>query len=436
MNGLLAILPFFSEKRPDSEIYRTDISTVSAGSTSGQTSVSRYVDNMPVVSGVARYLDDNKGVVVAPSGVAKYMANKMGVAEYVAPISRVQKYIQKQSKQHIKQSVVLSSVTQYITSHHTSRVPTSVARYIAKKVVATRTKANLSGVAKYQLEQEMLERKKTVAKIVKKYLEKQSIITKAKLAAEAEAAEVAITQARIAKGMAILDLESGQALSTVERYAKKQALLAKNKPTITRVNKYLANKVAIASQKPPVSRVEKYLANQAIVAKSAPQLSGVAKYVQQKTHIAKSAPKASGVAQYMLKKSTLNKDKPELSGVAKYLTSTRTKVKTDVQVTVDAVVDNSLEGEFIPANKAVVESSVDKYLQKQKAIAIANKPTGVTQYVAEQATNTPSYDATTQATTEISTGVEKYLQAISVASATNQESKQSSSVDRYIRQLM
>jgi hypothetical protein len=85
MSGLLAALPFFSEKRPDSEIYRAEtLSPVSSDSSSSLTGVAKYVDNLPVSSSVDKYLDN----IPVKTGVSNYLANTdavvvSGVSRYV-----------------------------------------------------------------------------------------------------------------------------------------------------------------------------------------------------------------------------------------------------------------------------------------------------------------------------------------------------------------
>jgi len=388
MNGLLSALPFFSDKRSIVAVEPTHMDVVaSARDSSELTGVARYVDNLPVVTGVGKYLEvhGSNGM----SGVSKYMRNRedtsiSGVSKYMAnqkvlsinapKSSSVDKYLRKQILSE-KPEEVVSSVAQYMANQVVTE-KSSVDNYVAKRVFEARVSANTTGVAKYQLEQEIAEKKKAAALIVERYLQEQAIIAEEKAAAEIEAAELAEREARIARSLAELDESSGdEGLTTVERYAKQKAVEDEFR-VVTGVTKYLARKIAENSLKTPASSVEKYLLSQEAEAKSVPAVSSVEKYLLQKTLAEKSAPLVSGVTKYLKKKSVADINKAPVSGVSKYLARARSVIDSAT-----TAVKSSLEGEFIPAGQETGESSVDKYIEEKNSLERETGPTGVAKYL-------------------------------------------------------
>ena len=78
MNGFLAALPFFSDKRSSMEV---SADPVYLDDSEGMSGVAKYVNNMPVVSGVDKYLGRQEvrvPVYKGPSGVEKYLQAKQG----------------------------------------------------------------------------------------------------------------------------------------------------------------------------------------------------------------------------------------------------------------------------------------------------------------------------------------------------------------------
>ena len=135
-------------------------------------------------------------------------------------------------------------------------------KYVGNKERASRVGLDATGVEKYQLEQDIIARKKSAEAIVEKYLKEQGIIAKERAVAEAEAEEIAQREARIAESLIELGDEDDTELSAVARYVKKQEVLTQEKPAVSGVTKYMANKLIEASKKPPRSSVDKYLASQ------------------------------------------------------------------------------------------------------------------------------------------------------------------------------
>jgi len=275
-------------------------------------------------------------------------------------------------------------------------------------------------VEKYQLEQEIVARKKAAAIVVERYLEEQAISAKEKSENDAKAAEIAQRELRLAESLLELDEESDKALSSVARYVKNQAALEKDKTPVTGVDKYLATKIVEASKKPVSSSVEKYLVNQAIAAKAESPVSGVEKYLQKQAIESKAAPAVSRVARYVSNKTIADKYKPEVSGVAKYIAGVRAAMDAAA-----SVVEKCLEGEFIPAGSNAGETSVDRYLEEKGISAEESKLSGVAQYLDSREEVVKEEHVTTRVETYLEekavvaketalSGVEKYLAAQSL----------------------
>jgi hypothetical protein len=442
MKGFLSALPFFSDKQPESDAQSelgAEISQESEGVAQGNglSGVSKYVNNMPVVTGVnryigrqevkntvyegpskveeyidrlpkktgvMRYLDANEGNVLSgvtkylkkqddteASGVAKYMATKLLSRGEKPKVSSVEAYLSQKSVVVVKEKPVASSVEEYMSKNVRSAAESTVGKYIAKKNIATRVRFDVTGVDKYQLEQELLAKKKEAEEIVARYLENQAALAKESVAAEIEAATAAeIAAQEEAETLAQTEVENEGDLSAVALYLKKQAALAKDKPAMTGVSKYLIAKMLEESQKPAVSGVEKYLAGKPTVEKEVKEISSVDKYLE-----GKEAPVLSGVEKYVSTKTIIDSHKPEISGVARYMV--RVRYVMDVAV---AAVSKSLEGEFIPAGKKLDETSVGRYLDNKETLERESKPSRVSQYL----------DSLPEKEQEVSTGVDHYLE--------------------------
>ncbi len=106
-------------------------------SSTGQTGVSRYLDNQPAgLSSVEKYLKAQEQI--QPSGVAKYLA-RQAIAERNKPV------------------VTLSGVEKYLKNNKDS-VSVVVKRTGVEKYLATQDKTPMSRVAKYALQKAIEER--------------------------------------------------------------------------------------------------------------------------------------------------------------------------------------------------------------------------------------------------------------------------------------
>ena len=493
MKGLLSALPFFSDKRPESdkqselgaEVIIQGSSSESEGGVQGNglSGVSKYVNNMPVVTGVNRYIgrqEEKEPVYQGPStveeyigklpketGVMRYLAANEGnvlsgvtkylkrqedteassVAKYVASqlvnrgnqpkISGVEAYLNQQNLVVKEKPETASSVEEYMAKNVRSAAESTVGKYIAKKSLATRVKFDVTGVDKYQLEQELIAKKKAAEEIVARYLEEQkAALVEEQAEAEFEAAAMAAAAiaAQKAEELAQAEMKSDDDLSAVARYMKKQAALAEDRPAATGVSKYLIGKMLEERKKPAVSGVAKYLAGQKTVEKDVVEASSVDKYLQSKELADKEVPALSGVEKYVSTKTIVDSHKPEVSGVARYMA--RVRYVMDVAV---AVVGKSLEGEFIPAGQEFGETSVGRYLDKKDILDKASKPSGVSQYLDSRPVVIKERDVSTSVDlyleeqavvareTRVS-GVEKYL-ANNVAAEEQVQAVEEASVD-------
>lgn len=490
MKGLLATLPFFSDKRPASNVEAEYNNTDRLlEEVDRETGVSKYVSGLPVITGVDKYVDRQQALLPVKSGpsgvelyledrpnkssVSKYLQNNAslgmsGVAKYLknqpeANVSSVDKYVAnrkilaltnpkssgvenylKRQKPVEKEEMVVSSVADYLLKNETDKPASSVAKYISKKNVDSRKIHNLTGVEKYQLEQEIAAKKEAAAMIVDRFLKEQAKLAQEKMLAEKEAAEIAEREARLAESLSALDPDDNEQISAVDRYVSQQESLLKDKPQITSVTRYVAKKRVEESSKPVKSSVEKYLTSSNKQNKPEQGLSGVAKYIKNKELIEKSLPKTSGVSRYLRTKSVEDLKSPRLSGVAKYLT----KVRATINVAA-ATIEKSLEGEFIPAG----QSRVDKYLEEKKSTESLTRKTRVEKYLDQQVPVVKETHVPTRVEMYIDeqievdkkdrvSGVEKYLTKkndenevlaleYQVEDIVNEE--ESSSVDLYLR---
>lgn len=400
MNGLLAALPFVGGERANTATGRGKQMEPVAPS-----SVSKYIYNLPVASGVDKYLlRQSQNQPPTKSGVAKYLADKPQQTRIIHS-SGVGKYLNKQTSPSKKPSPI-SSVARYLVKVPGATVSSGVDKYLAKLVAANIVSSNLSGVDKYKHRHEIAHRKEAANMLVEKYLAQQIEDDKQLALAQEEASKTTDIEQRIAQAMDALE-DTNQATSGVAKYAKQQAKLAKDKPKISGVGKYLAHKKATNSTKPATSSVTKYL--------------------QQQMQDQYRAPKVSKVAKYITRKTSNDKYKPQMSNVAKYVANIRYMTKTALDI-----IDRALEGEFIPANRTTKPandhhlSGVANYLQSQPKHAIS----GVAKYLKNRPEPMPA---------TIATGVQKYMQAhatpvVEPQTESAPEPVQVSGVSKYITQ--
>ena len=200
----------------------------------GLTSVAKYITALPLVTGVNKYLKKQEKHQI--SSVEKYLL-KQTIAQRNAPApTSVAKYLAHAEKTATKR---LSSVDKYL---------------VGMELEAKQQTASLTGVAKYQAEQNLIERKKAAAAMVQRYREEEE---RAAIAAK-EAAQAAY------ENTAQQENEQEEALHVtgLGRYLQNQAKLAKNKAKPTGVARYIAKQIIIDSQKPALSSVSKYLRDQ------------------------------------------------------------------------------------------------------------------------------------------------------------------------------
>jgi hypothetical protein len=167
------------------------------------------------LTGVAKYLRSQKSIV-SVTGVTKYLKTKegfmlSGVAKYLAKQSIISKQkntelseivttgVEKYLYTHAnKPQTKLSGVTQYLANHH-SHSMSSVAKYIAKKIIATRTASSVvnktTGVDLY-----LENRKEVLTTGVGKYIARKVLVTK-QLITETVSAVESITQVESMTGV-------------------------------------------------------------------------------------------------------------------------------------------------------------------------------------------------------------------------------------------
>lgn len=361
----------------------------------GLTSVGKYLATVPIVTSVAKYL--KKQELHQPSGVEKYLLRQAIAEKNTSGPTSVSKYLAKAQKESQKQQ------------------KTSVDKYLTNLEFSSKKPASLTGVAKYAAEQNLIEKQKAAAALVKRYKEQEAVSA---LAAK-EAAEIAAIEVSKLKYQKMTEMEI-TAATGVGRYL--QALQAKtvNRPKTTGVAKYLAKKIIADSQKPVLSSVAKYLRDQSLAENKKPVLTGVARYLskQPKSTTSSESRKEikiiSGVAKYLTALEMQENAKPVLSGVAKYLEkqsqNESNNVKLIGQITEES--HRTVEGEFIPAQEfPAKETGVSKYLQRQTgnmetvATDKMSALTGVAKYLNKQSQNTSLISVTKP------TGVDRYLLA-------------------------
>ncbi|MEQ1558307.1 MAG: hypothetical protein ABL933_05130 [Methyloglobulus sp.] len=367
----------------------------------GLTGVAKYLISVPLVTGVAKYLKKNDNQPI--SSVQKYVLKQM-IAERNAPsVTGVAKYLDKAGKQI------------------PARKKSGVDRYITKQELASRSIVTLTGVARYEAEQTLIEKRQAAAAMIKKYRDEEDAAREAKNIAQATSL-----------ASADVSTQNGEAIEAVSatrvgRYLQEQNKLAKSQPKVTGVCRYLAKQIILESQKPTLSKVEKYLRGQAVTLKKKPNLTGVARYLsKQHTEVTPKAKTkllpASGVARYLQTQSIGDSKKTVLSGVAKYMekladldVSDKNILAIAIEAEIDeandhiptAVVEECLEGEFIPAHSFPSLSGVEKYLDKQtvrEENVVEEVLTGVSRYLKQQLQPLKQTQAL-----PLRTGVDKYL---------------------------
>ncbi len=174
-------------------------------SSTGQTGVSRYLDNQPAgLSSVEKYLKAQEQI--QPSGVAKYLA-RQAIAERNKPV------------------VTLSGVEKYLKNNKDS-VSVVVKKTGVEKYLATQDKTPMSRVAKYALQKAIEERNapaKPKATRVESYL--QSLPETTTSSVSKYLAKQALNAALQTKEevVAVVDaIVSDVSLTGVEKYLKAQ----------------------------------------------------------------------------------------------------------------------------------------------------------------------------------------------------------------------
>jgi hypothetical protein len=177
-----------------------------ADSSTGQTGVSRYLDNQPAgLSSVEKYLKTQEQN--QPSGVAKYLA-RQAIAERNKPV------------------VTLSGVEKYLKNNKDS-VSVVVKRTGVEKYLATQDKTPMSRVAKYALQKSIEERNapaKPKATRVESYLQSLPETTTSSVSKYlARQATVVASQQTKAQVAAVVEaIVNDVALTGVEKYLKAQ----------------------------------------------------------------------------------------------------------------------------------------------------------------------------------------------------------------------
>lgn len=176
-----------------------------ADSSTGQTGVSRYLDNQPAgLSSVEKYLKTQEQN--QPSGVAKYLA-RQAIAERNKPV------------------VTLSGVEKYLKNNKDS-VSVVVKRTGVEKYLATQDKTPMSRVAKYALQKSIEERNapaKPKATRVESYLQSLPETTTSSVSKYlAKQALTVATQTKAEVAAVVEAIVNDVALTGVEKYLKAQ----------------------------------------------------------------------------------------------------------------------------------------------------------------------------------------------------------------------
>ncbi len=384
------------QKKPEQQVNLPVIIQVN-----GLTGVAKYLVSMPLITSVTKYVKKQEKQNI--SGVERYILRQAIAQKNTPPQTGVAKYMVMAEK------------------NSPNRKKTTVDKYLTRIDFSLKPDVTLTGVAKYQAEQELLVKKKLAKEMIEKYRRQEEVAAMAtEIASQAKLTEVETNAT---------ETETEELAATgIGRYLQTQAARAKFAPKVTGVAKYVARKIALNSQKPQLSRVEKYLRDQKLSGNKKPALTGVAKYLalQPKSVVRVTNEKIaqSGVSKYLANMSASENAKPLVSGVAKYINKQEEIIAQEfVGIEQIKLIENiieevdqteiCLEGEFIPAkeqepNEQVFPiSGVAKYLEKQR-VALEDTNTnlsGVSKYLDKQAnTAKASLEPATQVT-----GVERYL---------------------------
>lgn len=343
----------------------------------GGTGVSRYLMTVPVVSGVAKYL--NKKDKDPVTGVSVYVLRQT-IAERNAPaVTSVAKYLTKVAKElpHAK---------------------STVDKYLVKQDFAAKKVSSLTGVARYEAEQNLLERKKAAVALTQKYRDEEAAAMLAKQKAAAK--ELKITKKQIKDAEAAIIAQKKEASTGVGRYLQQTGM--KPDKQSTGVSRYISKKIIADSQKPALSKVSRYIGGQSASSKKT-FLTGVARYLSKQPVATKPSPAKekllpSGVSRYLATQTEVEQHKPAVTGVAKYLDnaakqeSSKIKKLENLSKLAAEAVGKSVEGEFIPANSFYANTGVSRYLERQGLTAVTavntfagGKATGVDRYLLSKA---------------------------------------------------
>ncbi|NOT86276.1 MAG: hypothetical protein HOP02_16185 [Methylococcaceae bacterium] len=426
-NVIHFLTDMFSNKKPSKQDVAISSnvveSVVNLSLYTQKTGVARYLDALPLVTSVTKYL--KKQPDVPATGIARYIAKQSLSEKNIPTLTGVAKYVSKTTKENAASA---SGVAKYLATQmllgEKKPVITSVVKYINKQTFAAGNIMSLSGVAKYQAEQDLIDKKEAAAVMIARYVAEEKKTTQAKAEAEkAKSDEEAIAPA----------IEE-PAATRLGRYLQAKTKLAQNSPVASGVTKYLAKQLIAESQKPIPTGVAKYLSKQPRPFKTKPVVSSVARYLEVHASAVANKPAISSVAKYMTRRDILDKNTPQVSSVSKYV-ATQSLVEKNLAEIVQqeqsdhsifdvitnsgvakylerqaqlalealAAAEESLVGEYIPANEAEgvardskdinermvmakeVMTGVSRYIEEQIQVAAKSKLTGVGKYLLEKA---------------------------------------------------
>lgn len=368
ISGLLGTLTVFSFD--DKSASSSDRSERPAGQLTG---VSRYISQMPLPTGVDRYLKGQKKNKA--TSVAKYLAKQLLSDKEKTPSTGVTKYLVKQARLEQGRPAV-SRVAKYVARNNMKgRVKiaphTGVARYIARLVMEKQESMPRTGVDRYQYERDLLETKAHAAKLVEEYIRKQAAL------AAREADFQAQDQDQVAEKETYDPASTGVSIY-LAKLRKREKMIA------TGVAKYVRKKTCYVATSAPKTGVAKYIARRSTVSKETP--TGVAKYITKQILSARRIEPSTGVTKYIEKKKQNGRLKPALSSVSKYLAKQAIIEKNTLVVTKKKNLDEDqcTAVELDAADKKM--TGVEQYLSEKTArVAIAPKPlTGVEEYLRAQ----------------------------------------------------
>jgi hypothetical protein len=373
-----------------------------------QTGVARYLSDLPLITGVTKYLKKQPEMVA--TGVAKYVAKQSLLTPEEAPIlTGVAKYVAKTTPTAPAASGVAKYLAAQMLLNKNKPVLSSVARYINKQEKVMGNAVLLSGVAKYQAEQDLMAKKAAATAMIAKYLKEEALAAQTKAEAELKKAQEELLAPTIEE----------PAATGVGRFMQTQAKLAQATPPVSGVAKYLARQLIIESQKPALTGVAKYMSKQPQPAiKAKPAVSSVARYLEAQALASRGKPAFSGVSKYLLRQSLVEKNKPPMSSVSKYVAahsaiekiqpketitaapSTETLfervaksgvaqyLERQAQLALEALAaaEKSLVGEYIPAHETEAGADACKVIQEEQeaVVSIKETATGVAKYIEKQ----------------------------------------------------